>query len=67
MLKIGIHTLGCKVSQYESAAIKEELERRGYTVTDSFTGCDIQIINTCTVTAEADRKCCSAVRRAARS
>ncbi len=62
---ISIHTLGCKVSQYESAAIKEELVRRGYTVTSDIDSCDICILNTCTVTAEADRKCASTIRRAA--
>ncbi len=62
---ISIHTLGCKVSQYESAAIKEELVRRGYTVTSDIDNCDICILNTCTVTAEADRKCASTIRRAA--
>ena len=62
---VSIHTLGCKVSQYESAAIKEELVRRGYTVTSDIDNCDICILNTCTVTAEADRKCASTIRRAA--
>ena len=62
---VSIHTLGCKVSQYESAAIKEELIKRGYTVTSDVDNCDICILNTCTVTAEADRKCASTIRRAA--
>lgn len=62
---VSIHTLGCKVSQYESAAIKEELVRRGYTVTSDIDNCNICILNTCTVTAEADRKCASTIRRAA--
>lgn len=65
--KIGIHTLGCKVSQYESAAIKEKLENCGYSVCDEIGGCDVVIVNTCTVTAEADRKCASFIRRAAKS
>ncbi|MBQ7011777.1 MAG: tRNA (N(6)-L-threonylcarbamoyladenosine(37)-C(2))-methylthiotransferase MtaB [Clostridia bacterium] len=64
-LTVAIHTLGCKVSQYESAAIKEELLRRGYNVTADIDNCDVCIINTCTVTAEADRKCASTIRRAA--
>lgn len=62
---VSIHTLGCKVSQYESAVVKEELVRRGYTVTSDLDNCDICILNTCTVTAEADRKCASTIRRAA--
>ena len=59
-----IHTLGCKVSQYESAAIKEELIKRGYTITSDIDSCGICVLNTCTVTAEADRKCASTIRRA---
>jgi len=65
--KIGIYTLGCKVSQYESAAIKEELGRRGFSVNNQLKGNDVNIINTCTVTGEADRKCGNIIRRAAGS
>ena len=65
--RIGIITLGCKVNQYESEAFSEELTRRGYEVCDSSENCDAYIINTCTVTAEADRKSRQMIRRAARS
>lgn len=65
--KVGIHTLGCKVSQYESAAIKEKLQERGYSVCADVSGCDVIVVNTCTVTAEADRKCASFIRRAAKN
>lgn len=65
--RIGIITLGCKVNQYESEAFSEELIRRGYEVCDSSENCDAYIINTCTVTAEADRKSRQMIRRAARS
>ena len=64
--RIGIITLGCKVNQYESEAFSEELIRRGYEVCDSSENCDAYIINTCTVTAEADRKSRQMIRRAAR-
>ena len=64
--RIGIITLGCKVNQYESEAFSEELTRRGYEVCDSSENCDAYIINTCTVTAEADRKSRQMIRRAAR-
>ncbi len=60
----GIYTLGCKVNQYESEAISEELQRRGITVLSPSESCDIYIINTCTVTAESDRKACQFIRRA---
>ncbi len=65
--RIGIITLGCKVNQYESEAFSEELIKRGYEVCDGSDNCDAYIINTCTVTAEADRKSRQMIRRAARS
>jgi threonylcarbamoyladenosine tRNA methylthiotransferase MtaB len=65
--KIGIITLGCKVNQYESEAFAEELRKRGYETADGGEDCDGYIVNTCTVTAEADRKSRQMIRRAARS
>ena len=66
MKKIGFYTLGCKVSQYETEAIAEEFVRRGYEVEDFSSTCDVYVINTCTVTAESDRKCRQVIRRAIR-
>jgi len=63
-LTVGIYTLGCKVNQYESEAIAEALEARGFTVLKHSEKCDIYIINTCTVTAESDRKARQFIRRA---
>ena len=60
----GIYTLGCKVNQYESEAIAERLAEHGITVSKPSSVCDIYIINTCTVTAESDRKACQFIRRA---
>ncbi len=62
-----IITLGCKVNQYESEAISERLTSLGFDVLDPSEPCDIYIINTCTVTAEADRKSRQAIRRARKS
>ncbi|MBO4979922.1 MAG: tRNA (N(6)-L-threonylcarbamoyladenosine(37)-C(2))-methylthiotransferase MtaB [Clostridia bacterium] len=61
---VGIFTLGCKVNQYESEAIGELLEARGYRVCPADGPCDVYIINTCTVTAESDRKARQIIRRA---
>lgn len=61
---VGFFTLGCKVNQYESEAIGELFEARGYTVLPSEDVCDVYIINTCTVTAESDRKARQIIRRA---
>ncbi len=66
-MRIGFYTLGCKVSQYETEAMAECFENRGYTVLDFTEVCDIYVINTCTVTAEADRKSRQMIRRAKRS
>ena len=60
----GIYTLGCKVNQYESEAIAEELQKRGFTLSSPSSECDVYIINTCTVTAESDRKARQFIRRA---
>ncbi len=65
-MKIGILTLGCRVNQYESDAIVERLESKGYEISAFENGCDAYIINTCTVTAESDSKCRKAIRRALR-
>ncbi len=59
-----LYTLGCKVNQYESEAIAEELMRRGFCVMPATEVCGTYIINTCTVTAESDRKARQFIRRA---
>lgn len=61
---VGLCTLGCKVSQYETEAIGEEFIRRGFAVRPFDGVCDIYVINTCTVTAESDRKSRQMIRRA---
>lgn len=61
---VGILTLGCKVNQYESEAIAERLTERGFLIRPSSEECDAYIINTCTVTAESDRKARQFIRRA---
>ncbi len=60
----GIYTLGCKVNQYESEAIAEELDRCGIEALSLSMPCDAYIINTCTVTGESDRKARQFIRRA---
>lgn len=62
--KAGIYTLGCRVNQYESEAIGKALEQHGFELCDFSDTCDVYIINTCTVTAESDRKCRQMIRRA---
>ncbi|MDD6479117.1 MAG: tRNA (N(6)-L-threonylcarbamoyladenosine(37)-C(2))-methylthiotransferase MtaB [Oscillospiraceae bacterium] len=55
MPTISIHTLGCKVNQYESQAILEQFLNNGYTEAKE-NSADVIVINSCTVTAESDRK-----------
>ena len=64
MLTVGLYTLGCKVSQYETEAISEAFERAGCLVRPFSDKNDIYVINTCTVTAESDRKSRQFIRRA---
>ena len=64
--KFATYTLGCKVSQYESTALAEELERLGLREVDFTEPADAYVINTCTVTAESDAKSRKYIRRALR-
>lgn len=54
--RVCIFTLGCKVNQYESDLMAGKLRDRGYFVTSQLERCDRYIINTCAVTAEAEKK-----------
>lgn len=63
--KAAIMTLGCKVNQYESEAIAEALQNKGFVTVPFDEEADVYIINSCTVTAESDRKACQMIRRAA--
>ena len=67
MYKVGLYTLGCKVSQYETQAIAEAFEAEGFEVRSFDEPCDVYVINTCTVTAESDRKSRQIIRRAVRT
>lgn len=62
--KASIYTLGCRVNLYESEAIMDKLSECGFEIRDFSDKCDVYIINTCTVTAESDRKSRQIIRRA---
>ncbi|NLC16885.1 MAG: tRNA (N(6)-L-threonylcarbamoyladenosine(37)-C(2))-methylthiotransferase MtaB [Clostridiales bacterium] len=62
-MKAVVYTLGCKTNQYESGAVAKILEEHGYEVGDSFEKADLYVINTCAVTAEAERKSRQMARR----
>lgn len=60
---VAVLTLGCKVNQYESEAISEAFAEAGFRPRPSREVCDMYVINTCTVTAESDRKSRQLIRR----
>ncbi|MBR7081401.1 MAG: tRNA (N(6)-L-threonylcarbamoyladenosine(37)-C(2))-methylthiotransferase MtaB [Oscillospiraceae bacterium] len=62
-MKIFIHTLGCKVNQYETQAMETLLAERGHTISPTGEDCDVCVVNTCAVTAESGRKSRQAIRR----
>ena len=55
-MKAAVITLGCKVNDVESGSIIHGLEELGYQVTRNLEYADLYVINTCAVTAEAERK-----------
>ncbi len=63
---VAFHTLGCKLNYSETSAIGRLFEDNGYTKVKFSEGADIYVINTCSVTDFADRKCRKLVRRALR-
>ena len=65
-MKIGFYTLGCKVNQYETQAMEQLLRAKGHTVGSFQEPCDGYIINTCSVTAVADKKNRAVIRRCRR-
>lgn len=66
MPKVGLYTLGCKVSLYETEAVGEAFANAGFEVSSFDDVCDVYVINTCTVTAESDAKSRKYIRRAIR-
>ena len=61
-MRIHVHTLGCKVNQFESQAMETLLAGRGFEISSEPDNCDGIIINTCAVTGESGRKSRQAVR-----
>lgn len=62
-MKVAFHTLGCKVNQYESEAMAKMFRARGWEVVGEREFADAYVINTCTVTAVADKKSRQYIRR----
>ena len=62
-MKACVFTLGCKQNEAESASLMRGLETLGYETTDALEYADLYLLNTCAVTAEAERKSRQAVAR----
>lgn len=65
--KASFFTVGCKLNQYETEGLKEHFRAEGFEIVPFGREADVVIVNTCTVTARADRRSRQALRKAARS
>ena len=54
--RVAFQTLGCKLNQYETDAIATAARARGFEIVEFAPGADAYVVNSCTVTAKADRK-----------
>ena len=61
---VSFYTLGCKLNFSETSTISRDLESEGFAKVDFEIGADIYVINTCSVTDQADKKCRNIVRKA---
>ena len=62
-MKVFFHTLGCKVNRYETEKMLEDLQNIGFTLEIDPKAADLIVVNSCTVTAESDRKTRQLTRR----
>ena len=65
-MRFAFYTLGCKTNQYETQAMEQMLARQGHSIVPFEEDCDGYIINTCSVTAVADKKNRAVIRRCRR-
>ena len=61
--KVAFYTLGCKLNYSETSTIGRQFNEAGFEVVDFSAGADVYIINTCSVTENADKKCRKIVNR----
>lgn len=66
ILKVTFYTLGCKVNQNETSALKRLFEENGFEIASSDDIADIYVVNSCTVTSGSDKKSRQWLRRAKR-
>ncbi len=61
---VAFHTLGCKLNFAETSTIARQLKENGYSKVEFDHAADVYVINTCSVTENADRECRAVVRKA---
>ena len=64
-MDIATHTLGCKLNFAETSNLQKKFAAAGFNIVDYHQKADIYVINTCTVTSVAEKKCRNAIRQAA--
>ena len=64
--KVAIHTLGCRANQYDSDSLQSKLASMGFSVVGFEKAADCYLVNTCTVTADADSEARRFIRKAHR-
>jgi threonylcarbamoyladenosine tRNA methylthiotransferase MtaB len=65
-MRIAFTTLGCKINQYETDVMRQDLQSKGNTIVPFDSEADVYIINTCSVTAKSDLQCGQIIRSAVR-
>jgi threonylcarbamoyladenosine tRNA methylthiotransferase MtaB len=65
-MRVGFHTFGCKLNQFETEALASPLASQGFSVVSAREEADLYVINTCTVTSKADHKARALIRSLAR-
>ncbi len=61
--RASFHTLGCRLNQAETGMLADQLRRKGYQLVDSGQPTDLLVINTCSVTEQAEKECRAIVRK----
>ncbi len=67
MPRVSFHTLGCKLNFAETSGLRRVFAEQDYTIVPFGEEADVVVVNTCSVTAEADRKCRQVIRRGRRT
>jgi threonylcarbamoyladenosine tRNA methylthiotransferase MtaB len=60
---VAFHTFGCKVNQYETEELREQMKLGGFSIVPMGDSADVNVINSCSVTADADKSCRQLVRK----